>query len=287
MGCILSFLQMENCQPCDIQLKNNYSIKSTIYSGPRSCVFVGYDKVCRKDVVLKCYTSSGAILEGQRELKNLLKLSHHENIVSLHDFSDNSGFVCLILNVCPGEWKDLFDFIVSCPGSKGPKLKESYVRKLLNQVVSALDFMKKKALMAHGDISPENILVDVNTFQAKLIDFGSALTSLEDTERVRPQRGKLSYMSPELFFKRPENIFASDVWSLGVTAYCAIKGFHPYNVEDLESEYHFRELVCRAPFELDDGNISEDLVDNVASMLNLCSKDRPTVQTMVEKKWFT
>ena len=64
--------------------------------------------------------------------------------------------------------KDLFDFI----SDNGP-LKEDLAKKIFRQIIDAVQKIHSAGVI-HRDIKDENILIDTQTHNVKIIDFGSA-----------------------------------------------------------------------------------------------------------------
>lgn len=84
----------------------------------------------------------------------------------------------------------------------------------------------------HKDIKPQNILVDINSHDIKIIDFGiSSLLGRELQQLVPPEalEGTLPYMSPEQTgrINRPLD-YRSDIYSLGATLYHFFTGQPPF-----------------------------------------------------------
>lgn len=101
------------------------------------------------------------------EVKALRKLNH-DNIIKLKEVVrvvNEAFFVFEFIE------KDLFKLITERK-EKGTKLKDSEIRSLTKQTVSALQHIHKQGFF-HRDLKPENILIS-NGMNAKIIDFGIA-----------------------------------------------------------------------------------------------------------------
>ena len=112
---------------------------------------------------------------------------------------------------------------------QGP-LNEEQLAVLLRQVAGALAYLHSRTPpIMHQDIKPENILIDAdNTY--RLTDFGisSQLRSTLRKSTTSQQAMTMAYAPPERFGKRPRNVCAGDVFSLGVMVYEATTGELPW-----------------------------------------------------------
>ncbi|WP_414529044.1 AAA family ATPase [Nodularia chucula] len=99
-------------------------------------------------------------------------------------------------------------------------------------ITSALEFLYDQKII-HKDIKPNNILINPETKQIKLIDFSiSSLLPKENSEIKSPHllEGTLAYMSPEQTGRMNRGIdYRSDFYSLGVTFYELLTGKLPFD----------------------------------------------------------
>lgn len=105
----------------------------------------------------------------------------------------------------------------------------------------------------HKDIKPQNVLVDAECAEIKLLDFGIASSlPLEATAAGIPEglEGTLAYMSPEQTGRTARAIDArTDLYSLGVTLFEALSGRLPFTERDPLSLVHAH--LAREPPPLD------------------------------------
>jgi len=79
----------------------------------------------------------------------------------------------------------------------------------------ALNYLHSEGIV-HGDLRPENILLDCNGF-IKLTDFGSSKLMNLMQQEVKFE-GDLSYIAPEVLSER-KITKASDWWTFGLLLY--------------------------------------------------------------------
>ena len=129
---------------------------------------------------------------------------------------------------------------------------------LLRQAAEAL-VAAHGAGIAHRDVKPSNILVGRDG-QVKLTDFGIARVagdpSLTQTGLVT---GSPAYLAPEVATGSPGDQ-ASDVWSLGATAFHALAGRPPYDIGDNVLGALYR-IVHEEPPRLDDAGWMAPLLE--------------------------
>ena len=97
------------------------------------------------------------------------------------------------------------------------------------QVVVALGALHAAGVV-HGDVKPENILVDAND-TVRLCDFGHSRVLCAHERGVpclRSRRGTLEYASPEILRGDRYDGFAADAWSVGVVLFVMVCGEKPF-----------------------------------------------------------
>ncbi|WP_414621908.1 protein kinase domain-containing protein [Calothrix sp. CCY 0018] len=108
-------------------------------------------------------------------------------------------------------------------------MDENSVKHILISILPVLDYIHSKGIV-HRDIKPENILIDINA-QPILIDFGAVKETLGTIMTPSGNAtksiviGTPGFMATEQSVGRP--MFASDIYSLGLTAIYLLTGKMP------------------------------------------------------------
>lgn len=129
-------------------------------------------------------------------------------IVELADYFVCHNHLCLVFELLG---MNLYELLRK---NKFKGLHLGVIRGMMKQLLSALDLLRD-AHVVHCDIKPENILlVRDNSFQVKLVDFGSACFQNRTVYQYIQSR---FYRSPEVFLGMPYGM-PIDMWSLGCVA---------------------------------------------------------------------
>ena len=190
-------------------------------------VWLANDTMTQTDVALKIYApGTGLDDDGlnifAREFAIVLNANHKNLLRPLHyDTCDRKPY--LVLPYCSN-------------GSAQKRIgifKEKEIWKLLHDVASGLHFLHSmKPPVIHQDIKPDNIMQN-DDGDYMLADFGisshckSALRRSVNSTFV--SAGTTAYMAPERFGKNGNiPIMASDIYSLGATAFELLTGDAPF-----------------------------------------------------------
>lgn len=212
---------MERLRP-GLVLAQRYRLIGHVASGGMGQVWDGFDDVLERRVALKImhpHTQEElALVERFRSEARFAAQVEHPNIVTVHDYVEDAGLSCLVMEFIDGP-------TLAALLSRGP-LPMDEVRTMLYELASAL-VVAHDAAIIHRDIKPANVMVSDSG--AKLTDFGIARSvgsfSMTMTGQVL---GTAHYLSPEQALGQQAGP-ASDVYGLGVLAYEMLTGDRPFN----------------------------------------------------------
>jgi len=155
---------------------------------------------------------------------NLLSKPGHKNILPIIDYMQDSDFIYIVMPYLGGG--DLFSKVKE---RQECGLSEDDARRYFRQIVGGLLYMKEHCLV-HGDLSTENFVMDSDGSNVSIIDFGMCLRIPERNNQDQPvkivqaNRGKLSFIPPEVYYQKPSDGYSSDVWSLSICLYIMLVG---------------------------------------------------------------
>jgi serine/threonine protein kinase len=111
---------------------------------------------------------------------------------------------------------------------------EVEVRQLLFDLLPVLQYCYEKQVI-HRDIKPENIIRRRSDNKPFLVDFGaSKFATYTSLNQTGTSIGSPEYVAPEQI--RGWGIFASDIYSLGVTCLNLLTGRSPFDIYDIHND---------------------------------------------------
>ena len=201
----------------------NFLLEREIGSGGMGGVYMGRDKMLDRPVAVKVMLKElGADADFVERFKKEAQAAArliHPNIVQVYSYGICEGMPYIAMELAAGG--SLFSLMGVAPG----KTDIQRVLKVCQQTALALQCATDQGVV-HGDVKPENILLDSNG-NAKLVDFGLAAMQ-KDTDEIW---GTPYYIAPEKV-KKDTVDFRADMYSLGATLYHALTGVAPFEGDD-------------------------------------------------------
>ena len=225
---------VQTCVSCgsNLLLQNRYRALQLIGQGGFGRTFKGVDEsqpsqpYCAiKQFWVKSNSHSvekAAELFSQ-EAQRLEVLGEHPNIPTLENYFIEVGEQYLIQEFISGD-------NLSQELSTAGVWSEEKIRQLLLDLLPLIQFVHGKQVI-HRDIKPQNIVRRQSDRALVLVDFGAAKmltpTTMDKTGTVI---GSAAYTAPEQL--KGKAVFASDLYSLGVTCIHLLTQVHPFNLFD-------------------------------------------------------
>ncbi len=198
------------------QTVGKYRIVSPLGSGGFGSVYLAEDTWIDKKVAIKVpHRQNLDFGELLREPRLLASLSH-PNIVTVLTAEKQNEIFFIVMEYVPGE---TLEAIIDREGA----LELTRALDYSVQICNAVDHAHRQGVI-HRDLRPGNVLVTEQGMM-KVADFGTS-RFLEIAAHGTTVIGSPPYMAPEQF--QGKAVFASDLYSLGVTMYQMLTGTLPY-----------------------------------------------------------
>ena len=199
------------------QQLGKYKIVSQLGSGGFGTVYLAQDTWIDKKVAIKVphrqNLDFGELLHEPR----LLASVSHPNIVSITTAEKQDNIFFIVMEYVPGE---TLENLIASKGLLDLNRALDYTC----QICNAVDHAHRQGVI-HRDLRPANVLVTEQNM-VKVADFGTS-RFLEIAAHGTTVIGSPPYMAPEQFHGKA--VFASDLYSLGVTMYQMLTGVLPYD----------------------------------------------------------
>jgi serine/threonine protein kinase len=199
------------------QTIGKYRILAPLGSGGFGTVYLAEDTWIDKKVAIKVPHRQANLDFGEllREPR-LLAALNHPNIVSVLTAEKQDGVFFIVMEYVPGE---TLESLIIREGT----LELTRALDFTCQICNAVDHAHGQGVI-HRDLRPGNVLVTEQGL-VKVADFGTS-RFLEIAAHGTTVIGSPPYMAPEQFHGKA--VFASDLYSLGVTMYQMLTGTLPY-----------------------------------------------------------
>ena len=199
------------------QQLGKYKILAPLGSGGFGTVYLAQDTWIDKKVAIKVphrqNLDFGELLHEPR----LLASVSHPNIVSITTAEKQDGFFFIVMEYVQGE---TLENMIAARGA----LDLPQALDFTCQICNAVDHAHRQGVI-HRDLRPANVLVGEHDM-LKVADFGTS-RFLEIAAHGTTVIGSPPYMAPEQF--QGKAVFASDLYSVGVTMYQMLTGSLPYD----------------------------------------------------------
>ncbi len=203
----------------------NFLLLGLLGKGGMGAVYRGLDTSLDRPVAVKVMLASlGAdaeFVETFRREAQATAALNHPNIVQIYSFGVAHGQPYMVMELLDG---GRFDQMIA----RGEPINEALVLKIGADVAEGLNAAAAIGLI-HGDVKPENILLDTNGV-AKVVDFGLARFKERGGPAVAGIWGTPYYIAPEKI-RGQQTDARSDIYSLGATLFHALTAKPPFDGE--------------------------------------------------------
>jgi eukaryotic-like serine/threonine-protein kinase len=198
------------------QAIGKFRILSSLGSGGFGSVYLAEDTWIDKKVAIKVPHKQSLDFTDMVKEPRLLASMSHPNIVTVLTAEKHDDVFFIVMEYVEGE---TLEHLIGREGA----LELTRALDFTCQICNAVDHAHRAGVL-HRDLRPGNMLV-TDGGMLKVTDFGTS-RFLEIAAHGTTVIGSPPYMAPEQF--RGKAVFASDVYSVGITMYQMLTGELPY-----------------------------------------------------------
>jgi len=189
-----------------------------------------YGKVClgkwnAAPVALKFCRKKEGLEDFVREIRVMVELPSHPNVVQLLGVSLDGPQPIIVLEYCAGGSLDKLLF------QENANISVEYKMRLVRGIAAGMFHLHKHNIV-HRDLAARNILL-TSGGDPKISDFGmSRILEKEDEGKTNSTVGPVCWMAPESIAHRNYSK-KSDVWTFGIVVYEIVAQCEPHKDQDL------------------------------------------------------
>jgi serine/threonine protein kinase len=213
-----------------------YQILERIYESQNSTVYRGIREQDNQPVIFKVleqdYPAPTELTRYKQEYEITCNLKNLEGFVKVYSLQEYQRTLVIIFEDFGGtSLKMLKDNPVETQNI-------SSLQQFLRIAIQTAEILAQihAAKIIHKDINPANILLNPETGQVKIIDFGIATVFTRENPTLKNPNtleGTLAYISPEQTGRMNRSLdYRTDFYSLGVTFYELLTGQLPFVADD-------------------------------------------------------
>ena len=217
-------------------LGERYEVVRPLGRGGMGHVWLARDRVVGRDVALKVLEAALArsVEHRERFRREALIAARfpHPHVVQCYESRCDRTAAVAVMRYVRGE--TLAERLRG-----GARLQPDLVRRILIPITDALAHMHRHGVV-HRDLKPENILLHEGDYRPFLTDFGIATLRTSEQSRAEVVRryGTPEFMAPEQLAGDWDADHRSDIYSLGLVAFCALAGRLPFRGSDVALMTH-------------------------------------------------
>jgi len=250
------------------ELVGRYRVRKLVGEGGMGRVYLARDLTLGRSVALKMVRELGVSPERFVREARITAQLNHPHIVQLYDVGEHGPTPYLALEYLEGE-------------SLRERLQRSTVTidetfRILRAVAEALTHAHARGVR-HCDLKPSNVMLPRDG-RVRVVDFGIATEAVTSTHATG---GTTDWMAPEQW-RGEAATDPTDIWALGVIAFEALLGKHPFGVAANRTDRRAAVLdSSRAPDAFEREGVPDDVVSLISRSLSRSGPARPSASEWV------
>lgn len=248
-----------------------YELTDKIHESATAVLFRGYRETDRALVTVKCLKSEYPSLTELAKLRHefaILRELDLQGVAKPFSLERYGNGLALVTEDIGGQSLDAV-----LRAQRLPLRTVLEIGAALSKTLAAVH----ERCVIHKDVKPHNVLVNLESHEVRLIDFGIATRLLQEVPAAGPPgtlEGTLAYMAPEQTGRMNRAIDPrSDLYSLGVTLYEMLTGGLPFAATDPADLVHSH-IARRPPSPHEVAGVPRAVSDVVMKLLAKAAEDR-------------
>jgi len=262
------------------RIADEYELLEKLGQGSVGVVYRASSRADSQQVALKVMRMHDQeMLQTARNEYELLKTLDHPKIIKAFEFFTYPMGAVLTLELFDG--KSLKQTVREAPRRR---LTESKAQVLFSALLHAVAYLHDRDII-HRDIKAENVLVNKDCSDLRLVDFNTARNVMEGALTMT---GTADYMPPEVLLgDSPAE--GSDIWALGLCLHLMLRGRLPVDRKLFTSREEFgcaSQSPLREPLSSQKwSSVSDDCKDVLQRCLEVDPASRAEASDLLASDW--